>query len=804
MDLTIKIKQLMLLSTLAYLSACGGGSSSDNVTPAPLPVPVTNTPPIAAADSAVAQNNVPITIDVLANDSDAENSTLSIVSVTTVSEYGTTEIVNNTIIYTPTNNYAGTDSFNYQISDGDLTADASVNITVNHTLTLVGLVTDAPLANATVSATINENGFTTTSDDLGNYQLPIVISDMDTPVIIQALGSIAKNQENIEFIKLMGSGQSLLSLIDEERNLTAGNNKITNITHLSTATYLLAKDKNSNQEFNSNEIFLSYSSELSGENIINTAGFIKLLVDNPEYNIPEGQSILTLLDSTDATISTSAAITNYLTDNGYIDENGQTNQSYNDALAEAINETITDPNVTMEFTTEMLAGNMFTETDASQDGWLTDSGDGLLFNADGTSTTYVNNQTVPLTDAGIYNTTKNWHVSEGSLILTLEPEVIWIDVYYPFTELTSEYGFDSSVQAALMYASYFNGLPYDLHIRADKIHTNNSFTILNESKESRQVNYTGGYNIQLHLDYLEYFYDFDGDIWTGDNPSVSVTKSYQKTHNKASSSLFLDKTLDDISGRWAMPFDHFVGLDFYNGDSIDGLYHDTIEINKSSAISNISAHHFITSLENGVLTLTEGSLVYKVTPIKQSGKSYLAQIEKWYDNKLIYVVSEKIAKFDDSYTLFTSNLVTELPIAQLSYFGSSNVGAWQNNKLKVEQVFGYHFKSDGMLNRGIYTATDDNNETYFKGDDRWIWSQNENIVTLDLASRDRHRSWQVISVDDEGRALVLESSTYTHDQNLDGEISDDEKDRVFVRPRINIIKQTDLSQWAGTWENSQL
>lgn len=788
---------------MACLSACGGGGSSSKATSEPTPTPVTNAPPLAVADTALSQNNAVITINVLDNDSDAENNTLSIVSVTTAPTYGTAEIVNDHIVYTPTMDYAGTDSFNYQISDGELTADASVNITINHTLTLIGLVTDAPLAEANVTVKVNENQFTTTTDDLGNYQLPITVNDMNTPILIQAQGSAANNQENVELIKYLGSGKNLLGLIDEERNLTAGNNRITNITHLSTATYLLAKDRNDNQTFNSEVVFQNKASGLSGENIINTAGFIKLLIDNPAYSIPEGQSVLTLLDPTDATISTSAAITSYLTDNGYIGESGQTNQSYNDALAEAINETISDPNVTIQFTTEMLADNMFTETDASQEGWLTGSGDGLLFNVNGTLTTYVNNQTAPLTDAGIYNTTKNWHVSEGSLILTLEPEVDWIYVNYPFTELTSEYGFDNSVQVALMNASYFNGLPYSLEIRASKTHTKSRFTILNENKDSRQVNYTDGHNLQLHLDYLEYFYDFNGDIWTGDNPSVSVTKSYQKTHTKASSSLFLDKTLDDISGRWTMPFDHFVGLDFYNADPIDGLYHDTIEINKSSAISNISAHHFIPSLENGVLTLTEGSLVYKVTPIKQSGKSYLAQIEKWYDNKLIYVVSEKIAKFDDSYTLFTSNLVTELPIAQLSYVSSSNVGAWQNNKLKVEQVFGYHFKSDGMLNRGIYTATDDNNETYFKGDNNWSWSQNENIVTLDLASRDRHRTWQVISVDDEGRALVLESSTYTHDQNLDDEISDDEKDRVFVRPRINIIKQTDLSQWADTWENTQ-
>jgi hypothetical protein len=625
------------------------------------------------------------------------------------------------------------------------------------------------------------------------------VSDIDAPIFIHAQGSQAADQKNIELVKMIGSPLALLNSIDDERNLTAGNDKTTHVTHLSTAAYLLAKDRNDNQIFSSGIEFQNKKAELSSVSILNTAGFIKLLVDNPAYLIPDGQSILTLLDPTDASITTSTAIESYLNDNNYIDNNGQTTQSYNDALANAIDETIADPNVTVQFTTDMLAGKVFIELDASQKGWLTDSGNGLHFNDNGTLTNYINSDSTDLALIGTSTQTQSWRISEGKLILTPEPEVFYIDAYYPYNELITEYGFDLSVRQALVLAHESAELPFWFQIKASAGYSSQKVTALGKNSDAIHVNYTGEYVYEFNMDDLAHY----GVIWSDNNPISSSTKSYQKTYAKASSTTFSDKVLSDISGRWAIPLDHFVGIDYFNGEDINGLYHDTIQINETSAVSDISAHHFIPSLENGTLTLTENNLVYKVTPIKYAGKNYLAKIEKWQNNELVYVVAEKIALFDDSYTLFTSSLVTEMPMAQLAYIGSTGVDAWQNNKLRVNYVFGYHFKSDGTLNRGIYAATDFDNNTSFQGDNRWTWSQNENVVTLDLNSNDRHRTWQIISVDDEGRALVLESSVRTSDHNNDGDISDDERARIWIRPRINIIKQTDLSQWADTWQNTQ-
>jgi hypothetical protein len=91
-----------------------------------------NTAPVAVDDTASTTQGTPITISVLANDSDADGDPLSVVSVTDL--VNGTVVINNdqTITYTPNSSFSGTDSFTYTISDGQGgTATATVSITVS-------------------------------------------------------------------------------------------------------------------------------------------------------------------------------------------------------------------------------------------------------------------------------------------------------------------------------------------------------------------------------------------------------------------------------------------------------------------------------------------------------------------------------------------------------------------------------------------------------------------------------------------------------------------------------------------------
>lgn len=93
-----------------------------------------NRVPIAVNDLFTTNSGITLTTgNVLLNDSDADNDTLSIASFSSISANGgnVTNNLNGTFTYIPPNSYAGSDSFNYSISDGRGGSDqATVTITV--------------------------------------------------------------------------------------------------------------------------------------------------------------------------------------------------------------------------------------------------------------------------------------------------------------------------------------------------------------------------------------------------------------------------------------------------------------------------------------------------------------------------------------------------------------------------------------------------------------------------------------------------------------------------------------------------
>ena len=91
-----------------------------------------NEAPVAAADTATTAEEVLVTIRVLANDSDDDGDTLTVSAVEDAS-IGTTAIPSGsttTVTYTPATGFAGFDSFDYTVSDGQTTATGTVTVGV--------------------------------------------------------------------------------------------------------------------------------------------------------------------------------------------------------------------------------------------------------------------------------------------------------------------------------------------------------------------------------------------------------------------------------------------------------------------------------------------------------------------------------------------------------------------------------------------------------------------------------------------------------------------------------------------------
>ncbi|MCQ9073982.1 Ig-like domain-containing protein, partial [Vibrio harveyi] len=129
-------------ATVTYVVTDGALTDEATVTVTVNPI---NDAPVAVNDTVTTDEDTAVTIDVLANDSDPENDTLTITAASVPTEQGTVAIVDGKLVFTPAENFNGDATISYTISDGQLTDDATVAVTVNP-------VNDAPVAvNDTVS-----------------------------------------------------------------------------------------------------------------------------------------------------------------------------------------------------------------------------------------------------------------------------------------------------------------------------------------------------------------------------------------------------------------------------------------------------------------------------------------------------------------------------------------------------------------------------------------------------------------------------------------------------------------------------
>ncbi len=151
------------------------------------PIPLTPTPsnniPVVTNDSATTNEDTAATINVLANDSDADGDNLTIASVASASN-GFTKIVDNEIVYTPAANFNGIDSFSYEISDGNGGSETAT-VTVN-----VAAVNDKPVA---------QNDAATTKQDTA-VSINVLANDSDVDGDNLTIASVASANNGVTAI----------------------------------------------------------------------------------------------------------------------------------------------------------------------------------------------------------------------------------------------------------------------------------------------------------------------------------------------------------------------------------------------------------------------------------------------------------------------------------------------------------------------------------------------------------------------------------------------------------------------------
>ncbi|OXD52050.1 tandem-95 repeat protein, partial [Vibrio parahaemolyticus] len=137
--------------TFTYIVTSGGVSESATVEVNVTPV---NDAPVAKDDIATTQEDTAVTIDVLPNDTDVDGDKLSIESASVPKEQGTVEVVDGKLVFTPAENFNGDSEITYTVTDGQLTDEAKVTVTVNP-------VNDAPTIKVDAVESITEDAVST-------------------------------------------------------------------------------------------------------------------------------------------------------------------------------------------------------------------------------------------------------------------------------------------------------------------------------------------------------------------------------------------------------------------------------------------------------------------------------------------------------------------------------------------------------------------------------------------------------------------------------------------------------------------
>ncbi|HIF5649253.1 TPA: tandem-95 repeat protein [Vibrio parahaemolyticus] len=154
------------IDSFTYIVTSGGVSESTTVY---VDVTPENDAPVAKDDTAITDEDTPVTIDVLPNDTDVDGDKLSIESASVPKEQGTVEVVNGKLVFTPAENFNGDAEITYTVTDGQLTDEAKVTVTVNP-------VNDAPTIKVDAVESITEDAVSTDT-----VVATLTVRDTDTP-----------------------------------------------------------------------------------------------------------------------------------------------------------------------------------------------------------------------------------------------------------------------------------------------------------------------------------------------------------------------------------------------------------------------------------------------------------------------------------------------------------------------------------------------------------------------------------------------------------------------------------------------
>ncbi|RZM83486.1 hypothetical protein C3B51_06035 [Pseudoalteromonas rubra] len=302
---------LPLISVMALtLAGCGGGSDKPSTSPdaqpdtqtnpKPTPTEPENQPPVVSINATETQlERTAFTLT--AEGSDTDGSVASYVW-THNAPLELTETATNTATpsYTvPDINQDMTVTFTVTVSDDKgATSSASQEVVIKrkvNSVTLTGVVTDKPIANAQVVVQAASAQAQVSASSEGQYTATLIVDESEAyrPVVVTATGVDAQSQ--VEFVSVLHSVARLEQQAGEDGILDKSEHFGVNVTNVTTAEYALMTRTGAAIE--SDAQLEQALLNVDADEQLTLASLIKIVVDNDEYNLPEGvNTTLDLID----------------------------------------------------------------------------------------------------------------------------------------------------------------------------------------------------------------------------------------------------------------------------------------------------------------------------------------------------------------------------------------------------------------------------------------------------------------------------------------------------------------------------
>jgi hypothetical protein len=649
-------------------------------------------------------------------------------------------------------------------------------------LTILGVVTDAPIASADVTATVDGQSFTTMAGTDGTYELEVRFETeaVSPEALVQVTGVGVGPQAGVALVSQVGSIAALVSAAGDDGRLDREEQPRLVVSHLSTARYLLATDINGGTPPASEAELAASENAISPDRLLTTAGLIKLIVDEGLIAIPEDSTLLDILTSDEEGVTSSDVLGGLLVDNGLADENGELLPEVMARLDAAIESTLADDALRVPLTVETLVGQtVWTEPTARNR--LPGGGSVYELLEDGTGAVYALDYAAGREQLQSSRKALTWSIDDNGRV-----EIVFDDwILSVFTIVDADYlaslGFGDEVVEFVRQAEEEGRLQQS---QVQLVYNYDRARVRALSATPATMLVQGEFDLSYSIDAL-----LKELGWVGEPPRARFVEEIEQIILRVDA---YERLAPVTAGEaWAVPVLSTPLRDVV-GVPQEVFSHElfTLDEDGMSGTGLLGGDVYAWSVdEEGDLVLSSGPDAYSYEYRRILGGN-------GFDYTLVTVTDAEgivsrradwVARVSEGGEELAGDLVRALPsywqAGTSLYFADAYL---DDGRLDPQSVFGYTFSEDGTSSRifgGRYPACLAGEDACFTLDPGWQWmADGTRISRVQTVSTFRERLWEVLSYDAETGAVVLEWGVIDFGDGLEW----------FVFPRLNPLEPADL------------